>query len=120
EQFAKLPKISIDFGVMEKAADVLVVEMKCQWLDLGSWSAIAQTGLPDADENISIAVNGLSVKGRRNVLVAEDDHAIITLGVSDIVVVHAGDATLVCHRDHEQAIKDLARLRQQRFGDRLE
>ena len=45
---------------------------------------------------------------------------IVALGVSDLVVVHSADATLVCHRDHVQAIRDLATAREQRFGERYE
>ena len=119
-KFESLHKISIDYGVMEKAASVLLVEMNCRWLDLGSWTAIASTREPDSAGNVAIATSTLLVGARNNILVSESDHLIVTLGVSDLVVVHSDDATLVCHRDHVQQIKDLAKLREAQFGVRFE
>ncbi len=118
--FEALQKISIDFGVMEKAASVLVVEMNCRWIDLGSWTAIGATRTADAAGNTAVARNALIVDGRDNLLVAEDEHLLVTLGVSDLVVVHSADATLVCHKDHVQAIKDLQAARIAQFGQKYE
>jgi mannose-1-phosphate guanylyltransferase len=115
-RFAALPKISIDYGVMEKARRVLVVEMSCRWLDLGSWSAVAQTREPDEAGNVAIAPRSLCVGGGDNVIVSEDDHLIVTLGLSNVVVVRSEDVTLVCHKDHEQDIKRLAPLCKEKFG----
>ncbi|MCH8804808.1 MAG: NTP transferase domain-containing protein [Planctomycetes bacterium] len=120
ERFGSLDRISIDYGVMEKARSVLLVEMKCKWLDLGSWTAIAATRESDEAGNALIAERALVENGRNNILVSESDHLIVALGVSDLVVVHSADATLVCHRDHVQAIRDLAAAREQRFGERYE
>jgi mannose-1-phosphate guanylyltransferase len=118
--FESLHRISIDFGVMEKAASVLLVEMNCRWLDLGSWTAIASTREPDSAGNVAVATSTLSVDARNNILVSEGDHLIVALGVDDLVVVHSDDATLVCRRDHVQQIKDLAELREAQFGGRFE
>ncbi len=120
ERFGALQKISIDFGVMERAPNVLVVEMPCQWLDLGSWTAVAATREPDDAGNTAVAEKALFVEGGNNVAVADTDHLIVTLGVSDVVVVHSQDATLVCHRSAVQEIKNLAKLRQAEFGDQFE
>ena len=119
-KFESLRKISIDFGVMEKAASVLLVEMNCRWLDLGSWIAIGATREADTEGNVRLAANTLVSKGKNNIVVSEDDHLLTVLGVSDVVVVHSPDATLVCHRDHVQEIRELAGLRQEQFGERYE
>jgi len=120
DRFQRLHKISIDYGVMEKAASVLVVEMNCDWKDLGSWTAIAGTRACDESGNVTIAPKAISVEGRGNVIVSESDHLIVTLGLDDVVVVHSGDATLVCRKDHEERIKQLADVRRAQFGDRFE
>lgn len=119
-QFESCRKISIDYGVMEKAASVLVVEMDCDWLDLGSWTAIAQTGVEDSSANIAVAANALMVQGQNNVVVAEDEHLIVTFGVNDVIVVHSPDATLVCHRDQVERTRDLIPLLLQKFGKKYE
>ncbi len=119
-RFASLHNISIDYGVMEKAPNVLLVEMNCRWLDLGSWVAIGQTRSPDAENNVHVAPRTLTVGGKNNILVSDSDHLLVALGVSDLVIVHSPDATLVCHRDHVEQIRDLAAGRQERFGDQYE
>ncbi len=119
-RFGNLKKISIDFGVMEQAGSVLVVEMDCDWLDLGSWLSIAGTREVDGDGNVSIASRALVMDGADNVLVSEDDHLLVVLGVSDLVVVHSEDATLVCRRDQVERIKELVECRQAAFGEEYE
>jgi mannose-1-phosphate guanylyltransferase len=118
-RFEQLERVSIDFGVMEKARHVLVAPMQCHWVDLGSWDAIAATRDADAYDNVTVADNALVVDGRGNLLVTEDDHLLVTLGVSDIVVVHAGDATLVCHKDQVQRVKEIVEACGTKFGDRF-
>ena len=119
-RFGALRKISIDYGVMEKANRVLVVEMNCDWQDLGSWTAIAGTRQADEHGNVIIAPQALVVDCQGNLLVCETDHLLVTLGVSDLVVIHSADATLVCRRDEVERVKDLVRRREARFGARYE
>lgn len=118
--FESCRKISIDYGVMEKAKSVLVVQMDCDWLDLGSWTAIAQTGTEDAGGNVAVAQNALLNESQNNVIVTEDDHLIVTFGVNDVIVVHSPDATLICHRDHAERTREIIPLLQQRFGKKYE
>ncbi len=120
DTFAALQKISIDFAVMERAAGVLTVATRCRWLDLGSWTAVAGTCSPDADGNYAVAPRALLHASTGNIVVSEDEHLTVLLGVRDLVVIHSPDATLVCHRDHAQTIRDLAAARQERFGDQYE
>lgn len=120
KRFEALKKISIDFGVMEKAASVLVVQMNCQWMDLGSWISIAATRDADPHRNVTIAENALVVDSENNIIVGEDDHLLVTLGVQDLVIVRSADATLVCHREQVERIKELAKYRQERFGEKYE
>jgi mannose-1-phosphate guanylyltransferase len=119
-RFERLHKISIDFGVMEKARSVLLVEMNCDWMDVGSWTSIAATRTPDEHGNVAIAPQSLVMDGKDNILVTESNHLIVTLGLSDVVVVHSDDATLVCRRDQVERIKDLARRREEAFGQKYE
>ncbi|MCH7871384.1 MAG: mannose-1-phosphate guanylyltransferase [Planctomycetes bacterium] len=120
KQFESLERISIDFGVMEKAERVLMVEMPCRWRDLGSWTAIAESREPDAKGNVVIAERALVEDGRGNIVVSETDHLIVALGVDDLVIVHSDDATLICRRDQVERVRDLASARIELFGDRFE
>jgi len=106
-EFEALPKISIDYGLMEKASDVLMIEAPFAWDDVGSWSAVADRRPRDGAGN---AVEALSsaVDTRNSVIVSSDDkHLIATLGVDGLVVVHTKDATLICPRDRAEDLKKL-------------
>ncbi|HSW44829.1 MAG TPA: mannose-1-phosphate guanylyltransferase [Phycisphaerae bacterium] len=107
ERFAALPKVSVDFAVMERADRVITVEMACEWLDVGSWTSLTEIIPADADGHTRAASNVVSLRGKRNIYVSESDHLIATIGLSDLVVVHSEDATLICRRQDAQKIKDL-------------
>jgi mannose-1-phosphate guanylyltransferase len=116
--YPTLTRISVDFAVMEKAGNVAVVEMDCQWLDVGSWTSLTEVFEADASGNILAADQGALLNSEGNIVVAEDDHLIALVGAKDLIVVRSGDATLICHRDSAQQIKDLIQLVQDRHGKR--
>jgi mannose-1-phosphate guanylyltransferase len=110
--YPTLPKISIDYAVMEPASRdpgvVAVVPMNVSWLDVGSWPTLARTLTVDEDGN---AVNAtlITLDARGNVVVSEDsDHLVAALGVADLIVVHTRDVTLVCRRDAAERVKAMA------------
>lgn len=118
--YPTLTKTSIDYAVMEKAAKVLVVEMPLEWHDLGHWTSLpAVVGADAAGNTVSAArVAALAVKG--NILVSEDDHLIAAIGVSDLVIVHSADATLICHKSQIDRLKDLLDEIGRDYGTRYE
>jgi mannose-1-phosphate guanylyltransferase len=105
--YPNLDKISIDYAVMEKAESVLVVEMALDWLDVGNWTALPAVLGTDSFGNTQALQRAAGLSSKNNILVAEGDHIIATIGVEDLVIVHSPDATLVCHKDQVQRIKDL-------------
>jgi len=109
--FPTLPKISIDYAVMEKVAlegKVIVVELPCRWLDVGSWPALAEVLDPDEAGNRATAKKTHLLDARNNILISEDpDHLLVAIGVNDLIVVHSPDATLVCPNDQAEKIKSL-------------
>lgn len=111
--FPTLQKISIDYAVMEKASKVVMVALPCTWVDLGCWSNLEQIMPADAGGNISKgAVEFLESKN--NIVLGDDEHLLALIGLEDLVVVHSQDATLICHKNQAQKVKDLvARLEQQ-------
>ncbi len=115
--YPKLMKISVDFAVMERAKRVLLVEMNCQWIDVGAWTALEHVVSGDADGNLSVAPNSIHLGSRGNVIVAEGDHLIATIGVDDLVIVHSDDATLICTKRDAQGIKELVANVREQFGD---
>lgn len=120
EKFGGLQRISIDYGVMERARRVLVVEMDCRWTDLGSWLSVAEIHGVDKAGNACLASQALVSDGNGNILVSDSDHLLAVLGVDDLIVVHSADATLICRKGQEQKIKELAEERRRRFGEQYE
>ncbi len=116
--YPELLKISIDFAVMEKAKRVLVVEMNCQWVDVGSWTALEQVVGGDAAGNVAVAANNVNLGSRGNIIVADDGHLIATIGVDDLVIVQSGDATLICTKRDAQGIRELVAKISEQYGNK--
>ncbi|MDG1898520.1 MAG: mannose-1-phosphate guanylyltransferase [Phycisphaerales bacterium] len=111
--YPELPRISVDYGIMEPAStsghfNVCTVPMGVQWIDVGSWPSYGETLDADADGNRT--GGPAEFMDSRNVLaVSEDpDHLIATIGCEDLVIVHTPDATLVFPRGRDQDVKAMA------------
>ncbi len=104
--YPRLKKISIDFAVMEKARNVLVVPANFGWDDVGSWTALARHHAKDAAGNILRGMARVEA-GRHNIVISSGRHLTAVLGLDDLVVVHTRDATLVCPRNRAQEIKTM-------------
>jgi mannose-1-phosphate guanylyltransferase len=106
--FPKLPKISIDYAVMEKAVDVYAIRLNCQWLDMGSFAALADIISSDDNHNIVVAGTSELMDCKDSIIVTEDDgHLIAAIGLKNMVVAHSADATLVCPIDETAKLKEL-------------
>lgn len=104
-EYAKLTRISIDYGVMEKAARVLMVEAGFDWDDVGSWAAAAARRDKDAQGN-TLEGAAAAVESRDTLVVsAEAGHVVAALGLDGFVVVHTKDATLVCPKGRADELK---------------
>jgi len=120
EWFIKMPKISIDYAVMEKAENVCAIKLNCHWLDMGSFAALADIITADEDNNIVVAGASELLDCKDNVVITEDDgHLIACIGLKDMVVAHSPDATLVCPIDQAEHIKKLLELIKQRTGEKF-
>src|SRR5436190_2261257 len=106
ERFSKLPRISFDYAIMEKAHRVLVVEASFDWDDIGSWRAVANYFEKDKHGNTANrAITALD--SSNNIVFEEDATSVALLGVNDLIVVRTPDALLICHRHQAERIKDL-------------
>ncbi len=116
--YPELMKISIDFAVMEKAENVLVVEMNCQWIDVGSWTALEQVVGGDVDGNVVVGAESINLVSRGNIIVSDDNHLFATIGVNDLVIVRSNDATLICTKRDAQGIKELVAMIENRYDQK--
>ncbi len=109
EAFPKLPKISIDYAVLEKAARVLVVESAFDWDDVGGWTAVAKYLESDTHGNQGNCVVR-TIDSANNIIFSKTARTVALLGVSDLIVVETPDAILVCQRHEAEKIKQLVAL----------
>jgi mannose-1-phosphate guanylyltransferase len=103
--YPRLPSISVDHGVMEAADRVLVLPASFEWNDIGSWDAVAALW-PDRGNGNRSRDPLLAVESENNV-VATGGKPVALLGVSDMAVVDAGDAILVCPRDRAEEVRKI-------------
>jgi mannose-1-phosphate guanylyltransferase len=106
DRFGKLPRVSFDYAIMEKADRVLVVEASFDWDDVGSWSAVAKYFKNDEHGNAANCAF-TAVDSTNNIVFDQSGANIALLGVHNLVVVRTGDAVLVCHRHQVEKIKGL-------------
>ena len=104
--YPTLPKISVDYALMEKSTNVVVVPATFDWDDVGAWPAIAKHFTPDAAGNV-LRGTAMVEDGKDNIVVSADGHLTAVVGMSDLIVVHTPEATLVVHKDRAQDIKAL-------------
>ncbi|MEB2285820.1 MAG: sugar phosphate nucleotidyltransferase [Myxococcales bacterium] len=110
--YVGLPAISIDYGVMEHARDVLVVAGDFGWSDVGSWTALAALdGAAPEREVVSVDAERAVVFG--------DGRLVAIVGIDDVIVVDTPDAILVCHRERAQdvrrVVEELKRRKLERY-----
>jgi mannose-1-phosphate guanylyltransferase len=117
--YPSLPSISIDYGVLERAARVAVVRGRFGWSDVGSWAAMERLwGGAVRDGN---AIRGRVVTvDAHGCVVSAPDRLVALCGVEDLVVVDAADAVLVCHKSRAQDVRLVVReLERRRLGHLL-
>ncbi|SET74581.1 mannose-1-phosphate guanylyltransferase [Stigmatella erecta] len=102
--FPKLPAVSIDYGVMEKASNIAVLPGDFGWSDVGSFAAIPEVRPADARGNV-ISGDETVVVDCDNCVVLGDKRPLAVVGLTDVVVVDAGDAVLVVPKDKSQDVR---------------
>lgn len=101
----QVEKETIDFGIMEKAEDVVVMPVEMGWSDVGSWASLAELLPSDGEGNVVVGRHlGLET---RNSVIYSPHHLVATIGIEDLIVVATEDAILVCPRDRAQEVKAL-------------
>jgi len=108
-EFPKLPKISVDYAIMEGARSVLALQAAFPWDDVGSWTALS-AHLPTDKRGNTFRGPVLSMDSRNTLALAEGGRPIALLGTENLVVVDTKDALLVCPKDKVQEVKKLMSL----------
>lgn len=111
--YPKLPKISIDYALMEKTQRAYVLPSDFGWDDLGDWNAIDRL-LKTDQPNVEVAKH-IGLDTQNSLFYSENaDDLIVTIGLDDLVVVRDGNITLITHKGRTQDIKQVLKQMQER------
>lgn len=103
--FLKSPSDSIDYAVMEKTQDAVVVPMDAGWSDVGSWSSLWD--VQDKDKSGNVVHGDVLLHETKNSYVRADEKLVTTIGVDNLAVISTKDAILVAHRNSVQDVKEI-------------
>lgn len=107
EVYENLPRVSIDYGIMEKCNRVLVIPASFGWDDVGSWTALGRYQESDQAGNVLLS-QGVFVD-TRECMVYAPQRIVATLGVEDLIIVDNQESLLVCSKDRAQDIKQVVK-----------
>ena len=105
EIFEKCPDDSIDYAVMEKTSDSIVITLDAGWSDVGSWSSLYEVSKKDESNNV--VFGDVITHNTINSYIRGKERLIVTLGVKNLVVVDTKDALMVAHKDSTQDVKQI-------------
>ena len=103
--FHACPDESIDYAVMEKTTDSVVVPLDAGWSDVGSWTSLAD--ICDKDESGNAFQGDVLLQDTRNTYIRSEKKLIATVGVEDLIITESDDAILVAHKDRVQDVKKI-------------
>lgn len=106
--YSQIEGISIDYGVMERSRDVMMVEASFRWSDLGSFNALDE--VIEKDENGNIFKGNLIDIESKNTTILSGERLIATIGLNDMIVVDTPDATLITPKTKAQDVRKIVEL----------
>lgn len=107
EKFPTCPSISLDYGIMEKAADVRVIYADFGWSDLGTWGSLYDLGIKDEHRNVALHGNTLFYESNGNVVTLPEGNLAVIEGMKDMIVAQNGNVLLICRKESEQALRQI-------------
>lgn len=118
-EFPGCVNISIDYAVMERAANVYVECVNFGWNDLGTWSALYDNSPKNAEANVTQNCRVLAYESKGNMFAVAGDKLVVVKGLNDYIIADAGDVLLVCPKADEQHIKQYVNDVKITYGDKF-
>ena len=120
KSFQEMKSISIDYAVMERAKEIIVLEASFDWSDVGTWTALDRLYADQRDEqgNLAVSANILTIDSTDcTVRCDTPEHLVALVGLHDVVVIQTADATLIARKDQEESVRRIAEELKKRNGD---
>ncbi|MBI3600229.1 MAG: mannose-1-phosphate guanylyltransferase, partial [Nitrospinae bacterium] len=106
--YSRIPAISIDHGIMEKAPDVAVIPCDIGWSDVGTWRALYD--ILDKDDFNNVVVGKFAGIDTKGCVIHSPEKLVAAIGIKDIVIVASKDAVLICPKEKAQDVKNIVEL----------
>jgi mannose-1-phosphate guanylyltransferase len=105
--YSRLPKVSVDYAILEKAEDIYTIPVSFEWDDTGLWSSLSRLLGTDASGNAAVG-NVRMIHTEGSILYSERQ-PLVAVGVSDLIIISTGSGLLVCHKSAESLIREALR-----------
>ncbi len=115
KEWPRITPQTIDYGIMEKAAQVAVLSAKgLGWSDVGSWDSLFDFLKRDEHGNVALGNNQIAIDTKNSIIYqSTSNRLVVTLGLEDIVVIDTNDALLICKRGETQKVRQIVELLKQ-------
>lgn len=110
QAFESSPSDSIDYALMEKSNNVVVVPMNANWKDIGSWKALYDIGIKDSQGNVT--KGDVIIQNTTNTFINADHHMVAAIGVDNLIITDTPDVTLIATQDKAQDVKNIVEFLQ--------
>lgn len=110
--YPQIQSISIDYGILERSDEVLLVPGDFGWNDVGSWDALGAIFPTDESGNI-VKANHIGIK-TKNSIIYSGDRMIATIGIDNLIIADTNDALLICNKEDAQEVKNIVDILKQR------
>ncbi|MBQ7668264.1 MAG: mannose-1-phosphate guanylyltransferase [Clostridia bacterium] len=116
EEFQKIEKQSIDYGIMEKASNIFTIPGSFGWDDVGSWVGLGR--INEKDENDNVLLGNTVTVNTNGCIICGNKRLIATLNVKDLVIVDTEDAILISDKNSTNNIKEIINKVKESSGEK--
>jgi mannose-1-phosphate guanylyltransferase len=107
-EWSRLKPETIDYGIMEHAANVAVLPASgLEWSDVGSWDSLFEVLIPDEHGNVIVNCEHMALETHDSLIYSAGKKLVVTIGVNDLIVIDSKDALLICRRDQAQQVRQV-------------
>ena len=115
--YGRSENISIDYGIIEKANNVHVLPVEFGWNDLGTWGSLYNKMADSSEQNITIGGEAIYRESEGNIVKTQSHKKVVIQGLSNFIVAEKDGVLLICPKEKEQDIKEIASAAKTQFGD---
>lgn len=121
--FSQCPNISIDYAILEKAHNVMVLPVDFGWADLGTWGSLYELKKEEEEANVALHTEALFYEAKGNIVSidgAASEQLVVIQGIDDCIISQSDGVLLICKRDQEQRIKEFTSEASLRYAKKFD